>query len=753
MTLGAARVIYRIQDLSLYVDELLRGYIVVLVHTERGPVWEPTPAASLDEYERLFGRTFAGSLDPLVLKTGLLQGAKFVVIRCVHLTDPGDASTMTAVASTITLDDEGGVALPGWVESAAGPFSFTQALSGRVTGTEVGPFTFGAGTSDQFKVKVGSGDPQTVTLSGSLVTPHLAADLVNAGTNGLTASATADNRFKLRANNPADSLEIMAVENDAYSVLGFTEAVYAATAGTDRLVVGIAGGADQVFTLTPSAGEEGPFSLTAGQVSAQLVGLLGGASSAASGKLRITTTATGPDASVQVRPASTARTALGFDTNVHSGAEGDARPTLRFTAADPGVWGDAVRIHIHESDLHPDTSFDVRVSYRHQSGLNEYFTDVDMDPESQRYVVNYVNERSRLVRVTDLFSENPAPANRPAVNDLGTLMSGGDDGLEGFRDSDWIGDPFAQTGMYAADKTDLAIDIMIPGTTSITVLQHLVAYCEDRGDLLAYANTPVGLGPMEAKKWRMGELPYTHEAFNSHRLSLWFGRPLVYDSRDDSRKLIPNLGHLASCLSRTDTDYDYFYAPVGPKRGVVDFVEGLDFNMADFRGYQDMFAEYGMNYLMMCRDKPIEGAVFWEQRTTQRASSATRDLNVMRFLVMMRKVLVPILRTFLFDPNHPMTWREVYRTLEPRFRLWKAQGAVYDFVLQCDQDAFFDGGELKNAVLNSGLEIDQGIYRARGLIQPTRAIYYLEFEVGVMRTGEAFSTYTGMKELPGWVRR
>ena len=118
----------------------------------------------------------------------------------------------------------------------------------------------------------------------------------------------------------------------------------------------------------------------------------------------------------------------------------------------------------------------------------------------------------------------------------------------------------------------------------------------------------------------------------------------------------------------------------------------------------------------------------------------------------MRKVLVPVLRMFLFEPNHPVTWREIHRTLDPQFRLWKDKTSIYDYVLQTDRDAFFDGGVLKNAVLNSGLEIDQGIYRARALVQPTRAIRYLEFEVGVMRTGEAFSEYTELKELPGWVR-
>jgi hypothetical protein len=116
-------------------------------------------------------------------------------------------------------------------------------------------------------------------------------------------------------------------------------------------------------------------------------------------------------------------------------------------------------------------------------------------------------------------------------------------------------------------------------------------------------------------------------------------------------------------------------------------------------------------------------------------------------------MLMPILRTFLFEPNHPVTWREIHRTLQPAFDDWKNRYAIYDYALQTDRDAFFDGGLLKNAVLNSGLDIDKGIYHCRALIQPTRTIYYLQFELGVMRTGQAFETYTEMHILPGWVTK
>jgi len=115
---------------------------------------------------------------------------------------------------------------------------------------------------------------------------------------------------------------------------------------------------------------------------------------------------------------------------------------------------------------------------------------------------------------------------------------------------------------------------------------------------------------------------------------------------------------------------------------------------------------------------------------------------------------MPVLRTFIQEPNHPDTWKMVHLALEPQLRLWKTQGSIYSYMLQTDRNAFFaDDGALKGAVLNTGQEIQQGIYNARVLIQPTHAIRYFQFTVGVLATGELYANFSEMHTLPGWVRR
>ncbi len=741
MSLGAARVIYTINDLSVITDAISKGYVIVLVNTERGPLWTPTPVTFWDEFSRTFGGLISSTLDPLTLQSGLMQGAKFLVIRCVHCTDPSDPETMTADYSTLTLQDRGDVPTPAIVETAVGPFTITAVSPGTVLGAASGPFTFSA-SNNKMLLNTDGGSDVTITLTGTAQTVQQVVDQINAA---ITDCATEEaGCVRLTAETSDDALDVKTIANSAYSTLGLSVATHDPEGGTDSLVIAIHGQADQTFQLTTGR-------RTAVQVATDLSGLIGATITTRSGLLRLTTEEYGASASIQIKSTSTATEALGFDNDAHTGTEGTAQDTITIRAKNPGTWGDNLCVMVLSSALNPDTHFDMKIVYYGNSVLNEYFGDLTMDDTDPKYAVNVLNNQSRLVEADDEASTNINYSNRPATTStLGVYLSGGADGLVGFNDADWLGDPLAQTGMYAINKTEMSMDVMIPSSSSVTVLQSLAAFCENTGKHVAYGAVPYGLDPLAAKDWRMGEGAYAHEPFNSHRLSLWFGRPLYYNSSTDSREYIPNLGMLASCITKNDMYYDTAHAFVGPRRGTVDLVEGLDFNMNDYPGYQDMYADYCLNYLQITR---TEGAVFWEQRNTQLVKSSTQNINVVRFLTQMRLVLEPVLRTFIMEENTPLTWREVKRELEPQFRLWKAQSQIYDYCLQCDEDAFFDGGELKNAVLNSGLEIDQGIYRARALIQPTQAILYLEFEVGVTNTGAAFATFTQLKTLPGWVRR
>ena len=123
-----------------------------------------------------------------------------------------------------------------------------------------------------------------------------------------------------------------------------------------------------------------------------------------------------------------------------------------------------LKIHIQDNAMDSD-SFDVRVTLSGESLLNENWSLLNMDPDSDRYVVTWMNGRSRLVEVEDLESTNPAPGNYPAVDSLGTPLTGGDNG-DPLTDADWIGDAAARTGFHAMERAYEPIHVMAPGTSS-----------------------------------------------------------------------------------------------------------------------------------------------------------------------------------------------------------------------------------------------------------------------------------------------
>lgn len=755
MTLGAARVRWYTNDMSGFVDNTVTGYVIMVLQTERGPVGTPQMVDSPVVFSRKFGRKVPWTTDPLIAEMALREGGRLIIIRACSYADVHDPTSITAKTSRVTISDRGSVPLPASITGlATGPYVFIQAASGRVWATEAGPFTIGTDINDRLLISVGDGEDQPVVLeAGTLQSAQAIAGQLNVQTIGLTATVV-NERLVLQANNINDSITIHDCPNDAYSTLGLGVQEFRATPGTDTLVVSVNEGAEQTFRLVPVDGSLGTFSLSSSQVATQLSGLLNAKAYSVGGRVRLVTSQTGATRSIQVMGSSTAAGQIGFDTDVHRGHSGESQPTLTFESKDPGSWGNHLRIQISDSALKSDDHFSVKVIYGLQGELTETYADLNMDPESKFYAPNYINERSELVVVTDEISSNVTPSNRPALNLFGYPMSGGDDG-EPMKDSDWIGSPVFQTGMYAIDKVwNMAMDFMIPGTHSVTVYNAMTAYAESRQDLVAYGVIPANMTPEEAVDYRLGNAPWSHAAFNSHRFALFYGMPLVYDDMDDTRKYINCLGHLAACICKNDNDYGEHIAFVGAKRGTVTLLEGIDFNIQSYRStaYADLFADHGINYLFISKMRGIEGGMFWEQRTTQRDASSTRNLNVVRLITMMNRSLLPILWLFLFDPNHPVTWRQVYRELLPAFEDWKAKYKVFDFALQCDEMSYYSGGELKNAVLNSGLDIARGIYNARALIQATEAITYLDFTLGLTRAGEAFEQFNEIKTLPGYIR-
>jgi phage tail sheath protein FI len=98
-------------------------------------------------------------------------------------------------------------------------------------------------------------------------------------------------------------------------------------------------------------------------------------------------------------------------------------PVLLVTAVDPGAWGNNIRIDVDHGTTDPANRFDLNVTLvgtvggRLQTVTTESFRNLSLDPLDREYVVDVVENGSKLIRV-DLVG---APANLPA--ETGTVSA------------------------------------------------------------------------------------------------------------------------------------------------------------------------------------------------------------------------------------------------------------------------------------------------------------------------------------------
>jgi hypothetical protein len=95
-----------------------------------------------------------------------------------------------------------------------------------------------------------------------------------------------------------------------------------------------------------------------------------------------------------------------------------------------------------------------------------------MSPLAERYVVTVVNATSNLVELTDL-----GLGTRP-TNGTNAVLVGGNDGLVGIADADYVGTLSAQNGIYAFENIPIINLMDVPGVATPAVHSALVNYAD-----------------------------------------------------------------------------------------------------------------------------------------------------------------------------------------------------------------------------------------------------------------------------------
>lgn len=473
------------------LDTLVMSFVGV---AEKGPVNDPTRVESFTDYVDFFGGYLAES-DMTASVEGFFEngGTAAYIVRVVHYTDISDENSKTSDKSTKTLVTDATAPTSGANTSTVGTFdiepaqtlvikidgggaqtfTFAAAAAAR-TGTNTAPFDLADGWT--LTLKINGGAVQTVMFNASAVvdidavTAAEAAAIINGVITGASASVVGG---------------AVKITTDRRG----TGATVETTGGTAAAALGFANG-----TSTGTGDVANIDAVTATEVASKLSTLTGATATVVAGAVEIESSTTGGSSSVQVTNASTA-TSIGFDNVIHSGFAGGTVDTLKIDGKYDGTYANDYRIKIAAATSGDASEFNLDLI--DSTGLVlESWPNLTMDSTAERYVEDVINDDagSKRIAATDLDAAG-TPTQRRPINVTTSAMSGGDDGLSGLADSDYVGSAASATGLRALDTVDDLTLLAVPGVATSAVHNGMIAYCESTrgGQVFAVLDPPADM--------------------------------------------------------------------------------------------------------------------------------------------------------------------------------------------------------------------------------------------------------------------
>jgi hypothetical protein len=567
--------------------------------TERGPIGQAVLCTSFDEFQTQFGG-FTPDSDLALAAMGFFEngGAQLWVVRTAHYSNVSDASTTTVVRAV------------GFLVAGGGP------TPGILLGAAPGPFVLHDG--DLIRLAVDGAPDADAVFFGSAAAmaaggagPYALADgmeLLLRVDNGLEQAV----RFSAvdfaditnaTATEVAAAINAVIVGGRATAPGGIVR-LTSDTEGTASRIQVTGGTANAVFAFpgAASVGGGNVANLRAVEV-AEVKTVVEAAISAVTvdvgigGVLDVRTVATGPGSSIQADAATAA--AFGLDDALHAGAASGIANALRIEGKDPGAYANRVEAEVRAATNGSPGAFDLLVV--EDGAYRETFPNLSMDPTSARYVetiVNDVRNGSLYVRVIDqLLAGAPIPPPQAVA------LAGGDDGLVGLDDSDFIGSEPAKTGLRALDQVQELSLLLVPGRATPAVHLAMVRYCEiDRdGTVFAVLDPPANQSATDIVTYvaTTAALEQLSEfgALYWPRVKVLNPAKSVFGSAD--QLVVPPSGIVAGVFARTDSAHPggVYDPPAGIEAGRMFGVLGFETNEVLEENKRDLVYPHRINPL------------------------------------------------------------------------------------------------------------------------------------------------------------
>lgn len=376
-----------------------------------------------------------------------------------------------------------------------------------------------------------------------------------------------------------------------------------------------------------------------------------------------------------------------------TGSAGSSPSGPQLVAANPGAWGDNLRVRVNYQTRDPSDQnlfnleireIDPTLAATAPPVRSEIYLNLSVASSSPLFVDKVLENRSKLVRAAAPSVNRPDPV-------VDAIFTGGDDGVaivdNDISDANLEG---AKQGLWALEKADLFNLLCIPpltlddgGDIGAQTRSKADAYCTKRRalfivDPLSDWDEPSDLTAptgVDGTVFGMARSP------NS---ALFFPRVVSPDPlRDGQLETFAPCGVIAGVMARTDAARGVWKAPAGIE-ATLSGVSDLSVHMTDDENGQ--LNPLGINCL---RSFPVIGRVNWGARTLEGAdqlASEWKYVPIRRLALMMEESLFRGTKWVVFEPNDEPLWANIRLNVGAYMMSLFRQGA---FQGTSPKDAYF----------------------------------------------------------------
>jgi hypothetical protein len=396
----------------------------------------------------------------------------------------------------------------------------------------------------------------------------------------------------------------------------------------------------------------------------------------------------------------------------------------------PGADGNNIRAEVYAASNGDADYFNLKVYHIDEPDLTEIYTNLTIPGQptvANSHYLDTVIKRSKIVSVTYNDLSALVGTLRP-VNVVKTYSTGSNGGT--VVDADYIGDSAGGTGFNAFDAYDDAMQVCMPEMSASAIHVAGAAYADTRKDLVYFAH-------LDHTLTTANDLITERDGFNiSSKYTAFFGGGLVVtDPTTGLQKNISELGDILGLAATSDLLFGEWYSFAGRNRGAIRNALNVitNFGTPAMKEDLNLLANHQIN-MVVAKNGQIQLSGNF---SAQLANDQMSFLNTVRFLIALQKSLGPILEGFLEDPADLVTFKKIFRAVEPTLDSYVAKRALFSYVWDGDQNI----SRIEDVVVNDLNDLAVGKYKVKLYVKIIPSLQEIGIEIIVTDLGVDFSVF------------